>query len=283
MLVDQKIEYWKNRLLDLGKRNRLINCALPKPGNRVSRTSILIYNPSSEDLWNMLAEGETAIQFPIPIENSYIDEMEQGSLFESDNFTNGIKTNQSPKETCKTLRSLMKKSKEFNEEKGLNALYLAFGFLNWKEYGSEGQDMRSPLILVPISLSQESINDPILLSRLDDEITINHALEQKLQNDFGIILPNFDETDNWHNYMEQVLEICSSLKWHVEYDVAQMSLFSFLKINMYRDLEKNVDKITGHHIVRALNGEGFESGIDHSDISNYNHDMPEPQDVMLYK
>jgi hypothetical protein len=227
----------------------------------------------------MLTEGETALQFPIPIEDSYIDKMEQGSLFETDSFANGIKTNQSPKETCKTLRSLMKKSKEFNEEKGLNALYIAFGFLNWKENGMEGQDMRSPLILVPIALSQESLNDPILLSRLDDEITINHALEQKLQNDFGITLPNFDETDDWHIYMEQVLEICSSLKWQVEYDVAQISLFSFLKINMYRDMEKNVDKITGHHIVRTLNWEGFNSGIDYSDVSNYNHDISEPQDV----
>jgi len=277
--ISQKIEYWKNRLLDLGKRNRLINCTLPKSGKRVSRTAILVYKPSLEDLWNILAEGETSLQFPVPIDDLDDDEVEQESLLQTDSFGNDILTNQSPTETCKTLRSLMKKAKEFTEEKGLNALYIAFGFLHWKENGTEGQDMRSPLILVPVTLSQESLKDPILLSRLDDEITVNHALEQKLLKDFGITLPQFDETDNWLDYLSQVREICSHLKWKIECDAAQLSLFSFLKINMYRDLEKNADKIFEHRIVHALNGEGFDSGIDCSDISNYNHDMTEPQDV----
>ena len=277
--ISQKIEYWKNRLLDLGKRNRLINCTLPKSGKRISRTSILIYRPSLEDLWDILVEGETSLRFPVPVDDLYDGEVEQGSLFQTDSFGNGILTNQSPPETCKTLRSLMKKAKEFTEEKGLNALYIAFGFLHWKENGMEGQDMRSPLILVPVTLSQESLKDPFLLSRLDDEITANHALEQKLLNDFGIVLPQFDETDNWLDYLSQVREICSHLKWKIQCDTAQLSLFSFLKINMYRDLEKNAEKISEHLIVRALNGENFDSGIDCSDISDYNHDMTEPQDV----
>lgn len=279
MQISQKIEYWKNRLLDLGKRNRLINCTLPKSSKRVSRTAILIYKPSLEDLWNILVEGETSLQFPVPIDGLNDNEVEQEFLFQTDSFGNGILTNQSPVETCKTLRSLMKKAKEFTEEKGLNALYIAFGFLHWRENGTEGQDMRSPLILVPVVLSQESLKDPFLLSRLDDEITVNHALEQKLLNDFGITLPQFDETDNWLDYLSQVHEICSHLKWETRCDAAQLSLFSFLKINMYRDLEKNAEEISEHLIVRTLNGEGFDSGIDCSDISDYNHDMTEPRDV----
>lgn len=279
MQINQKIEYWKNRLLDLGKRNRLINCTVPKSGKHVSRTSIMIYNPSLDELWNILTEGDTALQFPIPTLNISDVEMGQESMFQTDCFENGILTNQSTTETCKTLRSLMKKAKEFTEEKGLNALYLAFGFLNWKENGTEGQDMRSPLILVPVTLLQESLNAPILLSRSDDEITVNHALEQKLLNDFGIKLPHFDESDDWHNYLSQVCDMCSHLNWQVELDAAQLSLFSFLKINMYRDLEINADKIAGHHIIRALNGEGFDTYMDCSDIYNYNHDKTEPQEV----
>ncbi|HBM76261.1 MAG TPA: hypothetical protein DD429_12020, partial [Clostridiaceae bacterium] len=103
---------------------------------------------------------------------------------------------------------------------------------SWKDKGVEGDDMRSPLLLVPVVLTQESINDPITLSRSDDEITINHALEKKLQNDFGIELPQFEESDNWSSYLEHVQEICGPLKWNVKSDVAQLSLFSFLKINM---------------------------------------------------
>ncbi|UZT82888.1 DUF4011 domain-containing protein [Caproicibacterium sp. BJN0003] len=277
MEMDQKLEYWKNRLLDLGKRNRLINCALPKDGKHVSRATLLICNPSYGDLWKMFSNGETSLEFPIPADTFEDDEQE--SLFKSNTFQNGVKTNQNPAETYKTLRSLMKKSKEFSDEKGLNALYIAFGFLNWKEKGVEGQEMRSPLLLVPVVLTQESLNDPIVLTRSDDEITINHALEQKLLNDFGIELPQFEEDDDWSGYLKHVQDMCASLNWNVDSDFAQLSLFSFLKINMYRDLEKNTNKIGEHHIVRALNGEAFKDGIDCSDIKCFNHDAVEPQNV----
>lgn len=277
MKMNQKLEYWKNRLLDLGKRNRLINCSLPKDGKRVSRATLLICNPSYSDLWEMFSDGETSLEFPIPADAFENDDPK--FLLEPSTFQNGVKTNQNPVEACKTLRSLMKKSKEFSDEKGLNALYIAFGFLNWKEKGVEGQDMRSPLLLVPVILAQESLNDPIVLTRSDDEITINHALEQKLLNDFGIELPKFEEDDDWSSYLEHVQDACASLKWNVESDFAQLSLFSFLKINMYRDLEKNADKIGDHHVVRALNGEAFKVGVDCSDIKCFNHDAVEPQDV----
>lgn len=277
MHIDQKIEFWKNRLLDLSKRNRLINCIRPKDGKRVSRSTILIYKPSLEDLWNILVEREDSLQFPIPINYLYNNNGTQETELQLETFNNGILTNQSPTDTCKTLRNLMKKAREFYEEKGLNALYLAFGFLIWKENGIDGQEMRSPLILVPVSLSQKSLDEPIILSRTDDEIIVNHALEQKLLSEFGINLPRFDEADEWQNYLFQVEEICSHLNWQVEYDATQLSLFSFLKISMYRDIEINSDKIAGHHIIRTLNGECLDIGKDCSDMSNYDHDLIEPQ------
>lgn len=279
MQIKQKLEFWKNRLLDLSKRNRLINCTLPKPGSRVSRTSILIYKPTLDYLWNLLTEGETALQFQVPANEYDNADNEQESMFETSANNTGILTNQSSNDTYKTLQSLMKKAREFTEEKGLNALYIAFGFLNWNEKGSEGQIMRSPLILVPVLLSQESFDKPIFLSRSDEEITMNQALEQRLWNDFGIVLPRFDEVDDLQNYFKLVSEMCSHLKWKVEYDSVQLSLFSFLKINMYRDLEKNADIIAKHKIIRALNGENLINSNDYLDISSYNHDMTEPQDV----
>ena len=284
MEINFKLEYWKNQLLDLGKKNRLINCPLPKTGKRISRTALLICSPAYDNLWKTFtdAEGENTLKFSIPdvTSNDSVDEIdEQQSLFKCDIFPNGVQTNQNCVETCKTLRRLMKRSKEFLSEKGLNALYLAFGFLNWKEKGIDGQELRSPLLLIPVTLSQESLIDPIVLARLDDEITMNHALEQKLQIDFGIELPQFEEGDDWKKYLEQVQKACASLKWEVEADVAQLSLFSFLKINMYRDLEKNVDKIREHRVVRALNGESFKNDVDCSDIKSFDHDTVEPQKV----
>lgn len=277
MQINKKIEYWKNRLLDLGKRNRLINSYFPKSGTRISRTAILIYNPSLQSLWDTIVEKESTIKFLVPIDLE--DEFEDSDVDTKNISLNGMKTNQTPRETYKTVRSIASKAKVFTDEKGFNALYLAFGFLKWKENGLEGIEMRSPLLLVPVILSQDSINDPIVLSRSDDEITINHALEQKLLNDFGIKLPRFEENENCFSYLLEVERLCKKLNWTVDKKYSQLSLFSFLKINMYRDIEKYHDQIISHPIIRTINGESYLSSIDSSNITNYNHDSTEPLEV----
>ena len=48
---------------------------------------------------------------------------------------------------------------------------------------------------------------------------------------------------------------------------------------MYRDLERNADKIGAHQIVRTLNGEAFKNSENGFDISNFNYDNIEPQEV----
>lgn len=274
--VYDKLDFWKNRLLDLGKRNRLINCTLPKDGKRIQRHSLLISTPTPDDVWATIADGDDTLSFPVPLSES----KEQEEIeFEMSLFFSGIQTNQTLHETYKTLRSLMKKAKEFTEEKGLNALHLAFGFLNWTDNGLEGQEMRSPLLLVPVKLTQEDLFSPIVLSRSDEEISANYSLIQKLHNDFGIELPAFTEETELPDYLSTVACAVKSLGWNISNDLTQLSLFSFMKINMYRDLERNSDKICGHHIVRALNGEVFNDETQISDIENYNHDESEPQNV----
>jgi len=59
--------------------------------------------------------------------------------------------------------------------------------------------------------------------------------------------------------------------WDISLDVG-LSLFSFLKINMYRDLEENKAKIASNMIVRALSGD--KSGIItlSSEFDNFEHD-----------
>ncbi len=273
--INVKLEYWKNRLLDLGKRNRLINCPLPNDNNRIQRHSLLIKLPNPNSIWTMMSNEDETLSFPIP-----------PNLFEDDDINadvsiqvSNIQTNQSVKETYKTLRSLMKKSKEFTEEKGLNALHLAFGFINWKENGTTGQELRSPLLLVPVKLSQEDLFSPIILSRSDDEVSSNYSLEQKLFSDFGIELPKINEETNINEYLEKVNDAVKALGWNVTNDVVQLSLFSFMKINMYRDLELHSEQICNNHIVRVLNGEVYRDGAGISDISNYNHDNVEPKEV----
>jgi very-short-patch-repair endonuclease len=275
MNINDKLDYWKKRLLDLGKRNRLINCPLPNALKPIRRHSLLIIRPSSFDLWTSLNENDESISFPLP--NEFDEDQDEIEEFEYDD--DDVKTNQSVVETNKTLRSLMKKAKEFNEEKGLNALYLAFGFLNWKENGTTGQDMRSPLLLLPVKLEQEDLFKPIVLSRSDEEIMSNHPLAQKFLVDFNLTLPLSTEDISLADYLNEVQQVVKSMGWSISSDVAQLSLFTFMKVNMYYDLERNADAICAHSIVRALNGESSINVSDVLDINGFHHDSTPPQEV----
>ena len=274
--IDAKLEFWKNKLLDLGKRNRLINCPLPRDGMRVQRHSLLINSPNPDDVWSKMTDTEGTLSFPV---HSFEDKQETHSEWSIS--TPDIETNQTPYETYKTLRSLMKKAKEFTEEKGLNILHLAFRFLNWKEKGAEGQEMRSPLLLVPVKLAQKDLFSPIILSRSDEEVSANYSLEQKLLNDFGIEMPTFTEAHDITVYCNSIAQAVKQPGWSISNDATQLSLFLFMKINMYRDLERNADKIRTHYIVRAINGESLRDDSSISDISShdYDHDKAEPKDV----
>ena len=56
--IDQKIEIWKNKLLDLGKRNRLINYRETK------RSTLSIKKPDAFALWDSLVENDKPLEFP---------------------------------------------------------------------------------------------------------------------------------------------------------------------------------------------------------------------------
>lgn len=84
--LDIKIEYWKNKLLDLGKRNRFINCPISKSVKRVSRSQLIIKTPSIDDLWNTFYDLEGSIEFPIPKNqpDEYVEELFEDKQPEND-------------------------------------------------------------------------------------------------------------------------------------------------------------------------------------------------------
>lgn len=120
MIIERKIDYWKNKLLDLSKRNRMINFPELKIGKRVSRSRLAIYAPSIRELWETLVVNEESLKFPIEEVNYYENsEDDQIRFSDIDCFSTGIKTNQSSTEACKTLIKLKQRSREFMDNIGI--------------------------------------------------------------------------------------------------------------------------------------------------------------------
>lgn len=254
--IESKIEIWQNKLLDLGKRNKLLNYKETK------RSTLRIITPEIYEFWDSFVKNEKPLEFPFYDD---IQDEEEPTLFAD------VETNQSVKDMQKTLRNLRDKAKTATEEQGINVLFLSFGFLEWNESKDSEQFFRSPLILVPVSLTVESISSPYILSLHEDEILLNPTLQYKLENDFGISLPAFDEDRDLREYFTEINDLISHNKWKVIEETG-LSLLSFLKINMYNDLSKHRDSIIRNPIVRTISGDASASNPIPEEINDYDFD-----------
>lgn len=90
-----------------------------------------------------------------------------------------LDTDLPPLELQKRLTAMRKRNREWQEEQGINILFLALGFLRWTD--EEQQAVLSPILLVPCDLFCASPRDPFRLVRDDsDDPIVNPTLRHKL-------------------------------------------------------------------------------------------------------
>ena len=261
--LHNRVEIWKKQLLDFGKRNRLINFLEGK------RNNVTITSPSFDKLWDQLVINEKELEFPYAKKVQISDDGEEicDTIIKGD-----IETNKPIGNLQKTLKSLRYKANTSIEERGINTLYLTFGMLKWKDRPESSQIFSSPIILVPVRLLIESITSPYRLTLHDDEIVINPTLAHKLDNDFGISVPEFDSAhDSPEEYMERLFSKIENQDWSVERSVHLANL-SFLKINMYKDLERNEEKLNDNGVISAIVGEQSTIQQIPDELNNFDHD-----------
>lgn len=261
--LHNRVEVWKKQLLDFGKRNRLINFLEGK------RNNVTITSPSFDKLWDRLVINEKDLEFSYAKKMQIYDDGEEvcDTIIKGD-----IETNKPIGDLQKTLKSLRYKANTSIEEQGINTLYLTFGMLKWKEQPESSQIFSSPIILVPVRLLIESITSPYRLTLHDDEIVINPTLAHKLYNDFGISVPEFDSVhDSPEEYMERLFPNLENQDWSIERSVHLANL-SFLKINMYKDLERNEEKLNDNGVISAIVGEQSSIQQIPDELNNFDHD-----------
>lgn len=278
-LMDKKLEYWEHQLLDLGKRNKMINYRETK------RTTIKLVEPSFGELFNRLALNEETLTFQRSVDRetdirvfSILSLLE--NLSASLPVTIGdIKTEGSVLERQRTLKNLRAKSRLAQEEQGTNILYLSFGFIEWKDgKGASAQWIKSPLVLVPAVLALEALNSPYTLKKHEDDIVVNPTLEYYLKTEYGIELPQFDaDKDTLADYLKQLEEIADQRGWRILKEVS-LGLLSFLKISMYNDLLRNEERIKNNPVIKAMAGDSAEVNEIPEHLRNFDLDSISTQD-----
>ncbi len=278
-LLNKKIEYWEHQLLDLGKRNKMINYRETK------RSTLKLIEPAFEDLFQRLAINEETLTFQRSVDRETdIRVFSILSLLENLSsplpVTIGdIKAEGSILERQKTLKNIRSKSRLSMEEQGTNILYLSFGFIEWRDgKGASTQWIKSPLILVPAVLALEALNSPYTLSKHEDDIVVNPTLQYYLKTEYGIDLPNFDaDKDTLSDYLESLEEIADQRGWRILKEVS-LGLLSFLKISMYNDLMRNEDWIKSNPVIRAMSGDADEVNDIPENLRTFDLDSIRTQD-----
>lgn len=262
-----KLNEWAKNLLDTGKRNNLINFKDSKAGTaeilspdfvtlftRAEHAALFeVYDPKTEaedDV--LLRDGENIL----PTERR-ISRLEYLATYEKKLKRNQILVYNIANRPLQALKNIGKKARTALEETGVNVAYLAFGFIHWTDKITT-EPMRAPILLIPVSIQNDSPIEPCYVKVVDDEMIVNPTFSFKLQNEYGVSLPEFDEDEGIEAYFDKIEELLFRLQWTVSRE-CKIGVFSFLKINMYKDLTDNTDFIVKNGNVRTLLGEPPET------------------------
>lgn len=282
---------WKDKLLDLGRGNTLINFKVSK-----SKTLEIMY-PHLQDVYSKITSGNVINLFDI---DNYLklckddDSLfapsngEQTKLERVDterlvlNLATNLKKNEflafnKFNKVTPISKNLKKVSNTSLEEKGLNVLYMALGFLKWTE---KNEDYYSPIILVPIQIIGNTIS-----IYGENEIVTNPTLVYKLKKELNIDFPEFDEDDEnitISQYLTDLKNMFYEKKWEIVKDV-HIGIFSFLKMNMYKDYDENEERILENaNVTKLLNIANNENKIPQMNDEQINDYFSSGKEVHLH-
>ncbi|MGH9637706.1 MAG: DUF4011 domain-containing protein, partial [Candidatus Angelobacter sp.] len=241
MPLNNKLDIWREDLIDMTKRNPLLYYR--SDGNRPTGIQFLPENPAL--LFAQLYSAPGAIpldKVPCAIEP---EDLERRPL------------------ELRLLR-LQTRVREDERDRGIKTLYMAFGMLEWFESASSQELIRSPLVFVPVSLIHKAATGSFTLKFLDDiECEINPTLRAKLEHDFKIVLPTFGDLVSSANAAQRQLDsLLQGIKetlpqddrWKLLPEV-HLGRFAFQKLVMYQDLQRHSADVLAHPQLRVLGGD----------------------------
>jgi very-short-patch-repair endonuclease len=278
--LKQKVEFWKNQLLDLSKRNKMINYRATK------RATLKIIEPGFTELFNRLSSSDKELTFQRPIDrDSDLRTFSTLALLETLAYpiavqVGEVKTEGTLLERRNALSNLRSKSKLARDEQGTNILYLCFGFIEWQEvHSAEAQWLKSPVLMMPVSLKLESIKAPFTLLRYDDDIEVNPTLDYLFNARYSIDLPTFELAgdESIDQYMQTIEEIADQHGWKLVREVS-LGLLSFLKISMYHDLNNNYERLLKSPVIRAITGDPSAANNIVPQLTGFDFDRISPND-----
>lgn len=260
---DGRLAKWKSKLLDLTLRNRLLNF---KP----TKSSLRLICPDAGALEDSLSEGK---EFKLKAAPNVMDGKDPRDATVFSNRTGKHPLDAFAEEAMARreivvevpdgklddrLTEIFRTAETSKDEGGANTLFLAFGLLQWREDKNAEASHLAPILLIPVTLTRQSVRSGFRLTRHDDDALVNPTLCQKLLNDLELKLPSFEvlPTDEKGIDVEKIfqtfrLQIAELEGWEVKEQV-HLGIFSFTKYLMWKDLQDRQTQLQENPVVAHL-------------------------------
>lgn len=259
-----RLDAWKRKLLDLTKRNRLLNL-------KGSKTAIRLVCADASRLEDVLADGNKITIVPFESlegrgggRNEAMLTVQRKVDFELELARQALENNQVPARLDEAdlkagIVELFRKAKTDLEEGGANTLFLAIGMLKWRESETSNSWFMAPLLLVPVRLERATAaNAPKLVQHTDDTV-FNMTLLEMLRQDFDLRIPAIENELPTDDYGVDVNRVLTAMRtairdvpgWEVLDDIV-LSTFSFAKYLMWKDLNDHSNELQNTPFVKHM-------------------------------
>lgn len=281
------------RLLDLGNRNRLLNfkhtsrCVKivdEQPGQvfdyLVKQGKHMTFLALPEDPEPEVAngDGDTTVLLAEPDDSPAIDlsedlplpEHPEGEIPEK-HRDDKLQTKLEADLLETRLRRISSDASSFIQETGNNYLFLALGFLHWKERTDAAEGHEAPLILIPVkiesTLNRKAQRYIYTMQYTGADLAPNLSLRERLRRDHALSLPMFNQSTAEDGTGEDELDpeayfdiigkaVAEMPGWELRRRMV-VGFFSFAKLQMYLDLDPNLwphSCIADHDLIQRLLG-----------------------------
>ena len=277
-----RVAHWCSMLLDLSRRNRLLNF---KDGAGAVRLAF----DAPEFLEDAVAEDKVYRIVEVPEKGPRIaalfadaakpavapaddPEAAQAREFLSKECAGGrlYALAGESGNAYKRLLGLYRAARNDLEEGGTCTLFLALGVLRWKDgKGGSAPVYRAPLVLYPVELKRLPGKEGFSLRRTDEDPAPNVTLLEMLRREQRVEVPGADPMPEDEHGVDLAKVLASYraavaplAEWSVEPEV-WIGRFSFNKFLMWRDLSSRLDDLARSPIVAHLlaGGGAFDDGV----------------------
>ena len=254
-----RVAHWCSMLLDLSRRNRLLNF---KDGAGAVRLAF----DAPEFLEDAVDEDRAYKILDVPDEERkdpdfLRKEAKAGRLHALAGEAGSA---------YKRLLGLYRAARNDLEEGGTCTLFLALGVLRWKDgRGDKAPVYRAPLVIYPVELRRLPGKEGFTMRRTDEDPAPNVTLLEMLRREQRVEVPGADPMPEDEHGVD-LAKVFAAYRaavaplegWSVEPEV-WVGRFSFNKFLMWRDLSTRLDDLARSPIVAHLlaGGGAFDDGV----------------------